>query len=373
MWIPQRCQVLAVGLGLLSMVGGCGDDNGTSPTDGAGANRAPVIESIEVNPAVVAPGDTAEVSCVASDADGDQLTFGWGAADGTLIGEGDQVRWIPGTGDGAHAIAVSVADGRGGVARDTSSADVLGGTLLVQSRDGLLAVDAYGQSRVFSATTASVEVLGGRIFVMGGRSIKELDHGGEVINTVQISNDEVSGYDFTILPDGGFAFLDNNTDLVHFMDPEGTHLISVVMPDSNAANLQNVDGVVEGGRLIVSENGRNDLLSFDLTTHEASIYRSLRDNQGWLGAIDYYDGMCYICRSQRVQCFAEGGELQDLCTLPAYNITGIVAVGSYVYAVLNFDGSLYRIHRTTGKMELLLDGLDYPQDIEYLPTSLQRT
>jgi hypothetical protein len=364
----SRTLVIAITVASGSLLAGCGgDDEGTKPpTD----NVAPAIDSLKVNPLVVAPGDTAEIACFGHDANGDELTYAWQPLDGTIVGSGAVVRWASAPGTGAHAIIVTVTDGQGGSARDTTTADVFGGTLLVQSRDGLTAVNAYGESFLLSQYTSNVEILGTHIFIQGTSSVTELDHLGNVVQTIESSNSDARGINFSMLPGGGFAFLSNELDTVHFVDPSGTFLETVAMPDPSPDELQNVDGVVVGNRLIVSDNGNHDVLAFDLTTREASIFRSFHEWSPWLGAIDYADGTYFLCDPDDVRYFTEEGEVHELCTLPAGNITGIAVVGSYAYAIVNFSGTLYRIDARTGEYTVLRSGLDYPQDIEYLPVAL---
>jgi hypothetical protein len=47
-----------------------------------------------------------------------------------------------------------------------------------------------------------------------------------------------------------------------------------------------------------------------------------------------------------------------------------VRVGRYLYVVVNLEGTLRRVHAETGEVELLVDQLDYPEDIEYVPVDL---
>jgi hypothetical protein len=82
-------------------------------------------------------------------------------------------------------------------------------------------------------------------------------------------------------------------------------------------------------RLIVSENGNGEVFSVDLTTHETTIFRSVTDGQGRLGAIDHHEGAYHSCRSRQLQTFTEGGDLHDLCRLPAGNLTGVTTVGRF--------------------------------------------
>jgi hypothetical protein len=174
-----------------------------------------------------------------------------------------------------------------------------------------------------------------------------------------------------MLPSGGFVFASNESDSVHFMLADGTYVESVPMPNPSPDELQNIDGVVAGSRLYLSENGNNEILVFDLDTREASIFRSFPDWGGWLGAIDYDNGFYYLCGSTVIRRFTETGEPEDIATLPNGNISGVATVGNYVYAVVNFEGTLHRVDTRTGADEILVTGLNYPQDVEHLPIKLE--
>lgn len=348
---------------------GCGDDDNGSPT-GGDDNIVPVIDSVRVSVPVTAPADTVVIRCYARDGDGDAVQYAWQAEDGAIVGSGSVVKWVAATGDRSHSINVTVADGNGGTAVSDAAVEVMGGTLLVQTRDGLIAVGARGESFVLSPGTSSVEVLGERIFLMKNHGVRELDHTGAEIGDVDIAGPDVWAYDFAMLPSGGFAFASNGSDSVAFMGPNGAVEAQVEMPNPSDDSLQNVDGVVVGSRLILSENGNNELVAFDLSTHEASIFRSFPDWGGWLGAIDYDGGLFYLCGGTVIRRFSETGEPADVATLPQGNITGIVVVGDYAYAVVNFEGTLHRVDTRTGADEVLVRGLSYPQDIEHLPVRL---
>src|ERR1035437_1807001 len=57
------------------------------------SNRSPVISSIFANPTTVSTGAISAISCSASDADNDTLTYVWSAASGTISGTGSAINW----------------------------------------------------------------------------------------------------------------------------------------------------------------------------------------------------------------------------------------------------------------------------------------
>ena len=60
---------------------------GTQPTE----NQAPIISSISGEPASILLGGTATITCVASDLDGDKLSYAWSTTGGNLSGTGNSV------------------------------------------------------------------------------------------------------------------------------------------------------------------------------------------------------------------------------------------------------------------------------------------
>ncbi len=77
-------------------------------------NRPPVISSLVADPVFVLPGKTSDITCFASDPDGDQLSYSWGAGEATIVGAGSEVVWIAPTRGGEYLVRVTVSDGKGG-------------------------------------------------------------------------------------------------------------------------------------------------------------------------------------------------------------------------------------------------------------------
>jgi len=77
-------------------------------------NRNPVISELSAEAMMVLPCARTLVSCIASDPDGDELSYGWHASGGELTGVGDSVTWIAPESQGEYEIRVTVDDGHGG-------------------------------------------------------------------------------------------------------------------------------------------------------------------------------------------------------------------------------------------------------------------
>src|SRR4030042_2162018 len=84
------------------------------------ANHRPVITGLEVQPERVLPRGTCQVVCNATDPDGDELIYGWSAAEGTIAATGrrDTVTWTAPDSAGSYNVTVIVADQPGGAVRN---------------------------------------------------------------------------------------------------------------------------------------------------------------------------------------------------------------------------------------------------------------
>jgi hypothetical protein len=75
------------------------------------ANTAPTISSLVADAAWTTPSGTIQVTCTASDPDGDQLTYEWTATGGDISGTGTAVNWIAPEAPGVYNITVVAKDG----------------------------------------------------------------------------------------------------------------------------------------------------------------------------------------------------------------------------------------------------------------------
>ncbi|MFC2004019.1 Ig-like domain-containing protein [Chloroflexota bacterium] len=89
------------------------------------SNNTPVISSVRSQMGRVTPSGSSEVECIASDADGDSLTYTWSATAGGFSGTGQVVTWVAPDAPGTYTITVSVMDGRGGEATSRLTIDVV--------------------------------------------------------------------------------------------------------------------------------------------------------------------------------------------------------------------------------------------------------
>ena len=79
-------------------------------------NTPPAILDLTTDCPRVRPGHSATIECIASDPDGDPLTYTWSADRGPISGDGAEVTRTAPNDYGDYTITVTVTDGRGGEA-----------------------------------------------------------------------------------------------------------------------------------------------------------------------------------------------------------------------------------------------------------------
>ena len=92
----------------------------------AEVNIAPDILRLSLDMPHVESGATVTASCVATDQNGDSLTYSWTATDGEIDGSTDVIEWTAPQNDGIHEIRVTVSDNLGGSATQAKKILVYG-------------------------------------------------------------------------------------------------------------------------------------------------------------------------------------------------------------------------------------------------------
>lgn len=76
-------------------------------------DHAPTITELVVNGERIRPSQTCQITCVASDSDGDVLNYRWATNRGSIEGGGATVNWTAPEVAGTYTVTVSVDDGKG--------------------------------------------------------------------------------------------------------------------------------------------------------------------------------------------------------------------------------------------------------------------
>jgi PBP1b-binding outer membrane lipoprotein LpoB len=115
---PCRPGTLALPLAAALLLAGCSGNYAPTLPSPDPVNRAPQVTSLAADPAAVAPGAAATITCAAADPEHDTLTYVWTATGGTVTGTGATVTWTAPDAEGTYTITCTVSDGE----NDTSEA-----------------------------------------------------------------------------------------------------------------------------------------------------------------------------------------------------------------------------------------------------------
>ena len=102
-------------------------DNWTFTVGDPTPNTQPVINSLTANPGTVLQNGTSTLTCDATDADGDYLTYSWSATGGSITGTSSSEIWTAPSTVGSYTITCTVDDGTDSVS-DTATITVHDGT-----------------------------------------------------------------------------------------------------------------------------------------------------------------------------------------------------------------------------------------------------
>jgi hypothetical protein len=159
------------------------------------ANTSPVIASLTPSSPSVLPGGNCTVTCSASDADGDTLTYTWSATAGTFSGTGSVVTWIAPTIEGTYNISVNVMDGKGGSDTDscTITVEERFGSIYVQSNPAGATIYLDGTDTGHTTPYTITDV------IVGSHTIKlEYYHYKDQEGTVAVNADESTSINWTL-------------------------------------------------------------------------------------------------------------------------------------------------------------------------------
>jgi hypothetical protein len=121
-------------------------------------NQSPVIYSVTAEKEALASTES-QVTCEATDPDGDILSYWWSADGGTIKGQSSNVTWTAPDIAGAYTIKVTVTDGKGGQATGSAIITVTSKpnhppTIVRLTRDG---IQQNGKNRLRIWRTTTIE------------------------------------------------------------------------------------------------------------------------------------------------------------------------------------------------------------------------
>lgn len=339
---------------------------GTPQEEELPQNLAPVIDSLAVGDTFLPLGDATDLEVFARDPEGSALRYEWQASAGVVEAAGARATWSAPATEGTFTVTVTVRDDDDATASRSVEIDALGGTLVVETRQGVMAVKMDGSTSLLHAQTGKVEVVGTRIFVVGGSEIQEIDHEGRDLKTIPLPDPNLRKTEVVMHPDLSFSFYDNVRDSSYVADSDGRLVARIGIPNPSPESAQSIRGVFFDSRILLAETGNGDVFEIDLQTNTASIFRTLGGTP-ILSLGRHADGSLYITRSQRIETFDATSGPETVAMLDGSNAVAVVPVLRSLFVTLNFTGAIYRVDRFTGARTLLAAGLDRPGDTAYLP------
>jgi len=213
-----------------------------------------------------------------------------------------------------------------------------------------------------------IEIRNNRLYVTEttrGGSLVAYSLDGDYLTSIPTPPAANDYYKFVALPNRRFALLDNRNDKAFFIDETGSLLATTKLLSTPDTHLQNLSGIVVGNRLILSENGNGQVLAIDLTTYQASVFKTLSHLPPPLSDLAYASGKYYILAGSRmVYSFTESGGAAKVGETGGVNVTGICILGNFAYISTNSANKVFELNLGTGAASTLASGIHYPRDIE---------
>lgn len=164
---------------------------------------------------------------------------------------------------------------------------------------------------------------------------------------------------------GIIASINNSTDIVDFYNYDGTFIKSIKIIDEPNGIAQNSFGIfLDENTFLLSEDGDNNLIQFNISEGTAEIYRSFSDSLQWIGAFcrlgnDFYiytitDSAIYKFRKYGIPVVVDNG-------FPN-NIAGMIVEEDKIHFVSNFANGYYTYDFTSKETEKVLE-IHYPKKL----------
>lgn len=93
---------------------GKGGNVQSSLTLAVGSNQSPQISSLIADPNSILPGSSTTITVIATDPDGDKISYSWSGGEGEVTGVGNKVTWKAPRRSGTFDVTVVISDGKGG-------------------------------------------------------------------------------------------------------------------------------------------------------------------------------------------------------------------------------------------------------------------
>jgi len=180
-------------------------------------NNEPIIATLEPEAEQVVPLDSIDVVCVASDPDGDELTYIWSASGGQISGGGNISIWTAPASEGSYNVTVKVIDGLGGEAIDSVAVIVRANAapaIVTLSADA----DWTTPSGDLQVTCAASDPDGDELSYAWSASGGDIS--GSSMTATWSAPQEIGTYDITVVVTDGYGGEDTETIFVSVLTGE---------------------------------------------------------------------------------------------------------------------------------------------------------
>lgn len=229
--------------------------------------------------------------------------------------------------------------------------------------------------------SSSHESMANYVYVQVGNTITVYDAEGMGRRSFTIPPEVLEITSFTILPDGGIAFLSNRNDAIYFVNKDGNHIKTLAFLEEPDRHIQTMTGIVVDGKLIVSSNGQREVIAVDLKTYELSVFRNLKQLKGGIGTITHTDGVFYISHYKDIYSFtADSEDITKVVSTPRGNVIEIIVENDQLFAAVNSywprprqSPTVYEINLKSGELMEIKNIFNNPESLLLLKTEDSKT
>jgi hypothetical protein len=164
---------------------------------------------------------------------------------------------------------------------------------------------------------------------------------------------------------GIIASVNNSTDIVDFYNYNGTFIKSIKIIDEPNHTAQNSFGIfLDEDTFLLSEDGDNNLIQFNISEGTTEIYRSFSDSLQWIGVFyklgnDFY---IYTITGSSIYKFRKYGIPVLVDESFPNNIAGMIVEEDKIHFVSNYANGYFTYDRTT-KEWTKIEELHFPRKL----------
>lgn len=352
-------------------------------------NQSPVVESLTANPTQMFPGQNADLLCVASDPDGDPVTYTWATDSGTVAGGVEGAATFTAGDVGIATVTCTVTDSGGFEGADSIGLAIVGATAERSIQSAVmnprrLAVDSFGLVYVVDRGVGGISVVDlaagrmiyklampeitsvavnwdGNLLVGGDDGARLIDRAGQLILQIESGAGQISDVALDAL-NRRYGVLHRTTGRVVIYDEFGAQVGAFGSTGDGSDQVRSPMGlaVTPTGEWVVADTGHGLIKIFNLGGTLVSAFGGLGGGAGEFVRLDdvAVDSSGVIFASDtfqsRVQAFNPDGSPREVLgtygeeTGQFKTPTGVVPVEAFDRLVVaSYNASSLEVFRTS--------------------------